>query len=215
LYGAFAVQHGAAKAAPAAGEGAPTSPKVHELVTLLADPTVQEWLKQEDEKKSAAEAPDSPENSVSSLMDARLGAIRDHIVALAAAVPDLPNQFERAVGLLQAKIPRRGTVVVLVLVFAGLGFGVEWLYRKATQKTRQRVDGLPMETVNDRLRLVAVRFAFAFGGVVAFGIGSFGPFLALDWPPLRERHQIRLPDRAGGRRGRHFRRDRRRRATRT
>jgi small-conductance mechanosensitive channel len=184
LYGAFAAQHGAAKAAPAGGEAA-TSPKVHELVTLLADPTVQEWLKQEDEKKSAAEAaPDAAENSVSQLMDARLGATREHIVALAAAVPDLPNQFERAVGLLQAAIPLRGTVVVLVLVFAGLGLGVEWLYRKTAQKTRQRVDGLPMETVNDRLRLVAVRFAFAFGGIVAFAIGSVGPFLALDWPPL-------------------------------
>jgi hypothetical protein len=117
-------------------------------------------------------------------MDARLGAIREHIVALAAAVPDLPNQFERAVGRLQAEIPRRGTVVVLVLVFAGLGLGVEWLYRKTTQKRRRRVDGLPMETVNDRLRLVAVHFAFAFGGVAAFAIGGVGPFLAFDWPPL-------------------------------
>jgi len=41
-----------------------------------------------------------------------------------------------------------------------------------------------METVNDRLRLVAARFAFAFGVVAAFAIGSIGPFLALDWPPL-------------------------------
>src|SRR5262245_10807696 len=40
-----------------------------------------------------------------------------------------------------------------------------------------------METVNGRLRLVAARLAFAFG-VVAFALGSIGPFLALDWPPL-------------------------------
>jgi small-conductance mechanosensitive channel len=73
---------------------------------------------------------------------------------------------------------------VLVLGFAGLGFVVEWLFRKTTQKTRQRLDGLPMETVNDRLRLVAARFAFAFGTVAAFALGSVGPFLALDWPPL-------------------------------
>jgi len=65
-----------------------------------------------------------------------------------------------------------------------LGYGLEWLFRKATQKTRQRLAGLPMEAVNDRLRLVAARFAFAFGVVVAFAIGSLGPFLALDWPPL-------------------------------
>jgi moderate conductance mechanosensitive channel len=73
---------------------------------------------------------------------------------------------------------------VLVLVFAGLGYGVEWLFRRATQKTRQRLDGLPMETVNDRLRLVAARFAFTFCSVVAFAIGSVGLFLALNWPPL-------------------------------
>ena len=65
-----------------------------------------------------------------------------------------------------------------------MGFGVEWLFRKATQKTRQRLDGLPMETVHDRLRLVAARFAFSFGVVVAFALGSLGPFFALDWPPL-------------------------------
>jgi len=41
-----------------------------------------------------------------------------------------------------------------------------------------------MERVNDRLRLVTARFAFASGIVVAFAIGSVGPFLALDWPPL-------------------------------
>jgi len=41
-----------------------------------------------------------------------------------------------------------------------------------------------MERVNDRLRLVTARFAFAFGIVAAFAIGSVGPFLALDWPPL-------------------------------
>ena len=33
----------------------------------------------------------------------------------------------------------------LVLAFAALGFGVEWLFRKATQKTRQRLAELPME----------------------------------------------------------------------
>jgi hypothetical protein len=41
-----------------------------------------------------------------------------------------------------------------------------------------------METVNDRLRLVGARFAFAFGSVVAFALGSIGPFVARGWPPL-------------------------------
>jgi moderate conductance mechanosensitive channel len=172
--------------ASSASETGATSPKIAELIALLADPKVRNWL----QKQSAAEAshnnkpPDAETNSVSHYFDTRVRAIREHIAALAATIPDLPNQFERAVGLLQAEIPTRGTVLLLVVVFAALGFGVEWLFRRATWKIRQRLDGLPMETVQDRLRLVAARFAFAFGVVVAFAIGSLGPFIALDWPPL-------------------------------
>ena len=42
-----------------------------------------------------------------------------------------------------------------------------------------------MKTVNGRLRLVAVRFALALGVVAAFVLGSVGPFLTLDWNPIR------------------------------
>ncbi|MBV8121091.1 MAG: mechanosensitive ion channel family protein, partial [Alphaproteobacteria bacterium] len=45
-------------------------------------------------------------------------------------------------------------------------------------------DSLPSETVKERLHIVALRFAFAVGLVVAFALGSIGPFLARDWPPL-------------------------------
>jgi moderate conductance mechanosensitive channel len=159
-------------------------PKNRLLLTLLADPTVQKWMEKQGLPAAAAPARDKPDESVSSYFDTRTREIREHLVALASTLPDLPNQFERGMGLLQAEIPRRGTVALLVLVFAGLGFGVEWLFRKTTQKPRQRLDGLPMETVNDRLRLIAARFAFAIGIVAAFAIGSVGPFLALDWPPL-------------------------------
>src|SRR5271167_2789032 len=183
LYAAHAAQSKGGKAT-ASEEGA-TSPAVAEFIALLGDPKVQKWL----EEQHAAEvspkpAPDAETDSVSDYFDSRIRGTREHITALASALPDLPNQFERGIGLLQAEIPRRGTVLLLVLVFAGLGFAVEWLFRKMTQKTRQRLAGLPMEAVNDRLRLVAARFAFAFGVVVAFAIGSLGPFLAFNWPPL-------------------------------
>jgi moderate conductance mechanosensitive channel len=65
------------------------------------------------------------------------------------------------------------------------GFGAEWLFRKITNRTRRHVDALPMETVNDRLRVIAVRFALALGMVAAFAVGSVGPFLSLDWNPTR------------------------------
>jgi moderate conductance mechanosensitive channel len=187
--GALAAQHAPATTVPPASAEA-TPAKIHELETLLADPKVQEWLKQQSEAKfAAASGQDIAEGSVSQALDTRIAAIREHIVDLARTVPDLPNQFARGRALVTADLGENGRVKALLLlaVFVGLGTGVEWLFRKATQRARGHLDALPSETVRGRVHLVALRFAFAVGLVAAFAIGSIGPFLALDWPPvLRE-----------------------------
>jgi len=185
LPGAFAAQPAIGKSAAKAEDT--TSAKVHDLLTLLADPKVQDWLEQQGKAKAAAESgQETADTSISHVFDVHLGAIREHIVALAAALPDLPNQFERAEAHVQADLGDRGRAKILLhlAVFVALGFGVEWLFRKATQGIRARLDIHPLDTVHDRLRVVAARFAFAFGLLVAFAIGSVGPFLALDWAPL-------------------------------
>ena len=163
-----------------------TPPQIQQLLTLLADPKVQAWLKQQNETKSAAGSGEAVAESVSHALDTRLAAIREHIVDLVRAVPDLPDQFERGRARVTADLGENGRVKALLLlaVFVGLGTGVEWLFRKATQRVRGHLDALPLETAKGRLHLVALRFAFAVGLVAAFALGSVGPFLALDWPPL-------------------------------
>jgi moderate conductance mechanosensitive channel len=186
-HGALAAQHPGTSAAAQNGtsRAAPTPPKLDELMLWLADPQVQAWLKQQHATEASQKGAGKPEtSSVSHYLVSRLRQTREHIAALVGALPGLPDQFARGYGLLQTQIPQRGTVALLVFVFAGLGIAVEWLFRKTTQKTRERLDALPMETVNDRLRLVGARFAFAFGSVLAFALGSIGPFLARSWPPL-------------------------------
>jgi moderate conductance mechanosensitive channel len=184
-----ALTSGAAAAAnrsAAASDGA-TPPQIQQLLNLLADPKVEAWLKQQNEAKSAAgSGGEIVEQSVSHVLDTHLGAIREHILALARTIPDVPNQFERGHALISADLGNRGRVEVLLLLalFVGLGTVVEWLFRKATERIRGHLDALPLETVRGRLHLVALRFAFAFGLVAAFGLGSIGPFLAFDWPPL-------------------------------
>jgi moderate conductance mechanosensitive channel len=162
------------------------SPKqIQELTTLLADPKVRNWLEQQAKAEAASERA-ATEESVSQALDSRLAAIREHIVALADTVPDLPNQYERGHDLVTADLGEHGRTKALLLlaVFVGLGAGVEWLFRKATQRARNHLDTLPSETVRERLHLVALRLAFAVGLVVAFALGSIGPFLAFDWPPM-------------------------------
>jgi moderate conductance mechanosensitive channel len=162
------------------------SPKqIQELTTLLADPKVRNWLEQQAKAEAASERA-ATEGSVSQALDSRLTAIREHIVAVAGTVPDLPNQFEQAHDRVTADLGKHGRTKALLLlaVFIGLGAGVEWLFRKATQRSRGHLDTLSSETVIGRLHIIALRFAFAVGLVVAFALGSIGPFLALDWPPL-------------------------------
>jgi moderate conductance mechanosensitive channel len=173
---------------PAASAKSEATPeKIQELMTLLADPKVRDWLEQESKAEAAqARESDGEASSISHEFDAHLAAVRVHIVALGAALPDLPNQFGKAAALVSADLGDHGRVEALLLlaVFVGLGFGVEWLFRKATERVRRNLDEHPLETVNDRLRVVASRFAFAVGVVGAFALGSVGAFLAFEWPPL-------------------------------
>jgi small-conductance mechanosensitive channel len=183
--GVGAATHAGA-AAPASGSASEKEappPEVAALLTLLADPKVREWLERQ-HPGQAASKPAAPPESFSGLADSRIAAIREHFVALSGAVPEFPSQLGQAMTRLESQIPFRGSVLLLVLAFAAFGIGVEWLFRKATQKTRQRVDSLPMADVNDRLRVVAARFVFAFVTLVAFGVGCLGPFLVFGWPPL-------------------------------
>ena len=171
---------------PAASAKSEATPeKIQQLMALLADPKVRDWLEQESKAEAASEH-GVTEESVSQALDGRLAAMREHIVALGAAVPDLPNQFDRGHDLVTADLGEHGRTKALLLlaVFVGLGVGVEWLFRKTTQRARNHLDTLPSETVRERLHIVALRFAFAVGLVVAFALGSIGPFLAFDWPPL-------------------------------
>ncbi len=186
LTGAYgASKTGSSQAATSAAQDPPA--QVRALLNLLADPTTQKWLEKQGLPKAAApQTHGASKVSVSDYFSSRVAAVRAHIVGLTVMLPDLPNQFKHAAGLVTAELGRGGRIKVLLLVavFVTLGFGVEWLFRRATARIRRRLDGLPLDTVNDRLRVVAVRFAFAIGLVVAFAVGSIGAFLAFDWPPL-------------------------------
>src|SRR6266702_3371654 len=65
-------------AAPKAEDTTPT--KIHELLTLLSDPKVREWLEKQSEAKAAADSAPA-DVSVSRYFDARLADTRTHIVA--------------------------------------------------------------------------------------------------------------------------------------
>jgi hypothetical protein len=105
ISGIFAATHKGSGGSSSASEDEATSPQVAEFIALLGDPKVRKWLEEQRHAAEASEKPKPHEETVSEYIDSRIGAIREHIGALAAALPGLPNQFEEAVGLIRAEIP--------------------------------------------------------------------------------------------------------------
>ncbi|MDW6021238.1 mechanosensitive ion channel family protein [Mesorhizobium sp. BAC0120] len=80
----------------------------------------------------------------------------------------------------------RGASAVLLplFFFAGLGFGLEWLFWRVTPGFRQKTIATSLDTVEERLRAAGRRVLFGLGVLLSFAAGSIGAFLLLDWPPL-------------------------------
>jgi small-conductance mechanosensitive channel len=188
VVGAFSTHVLAQKSAPAAEPPA----KVQELLKLLDDPAVRDWLAQQKAGTAAAQAAPPAESApakemgASSYFAGRIAAIREHMTALVAALPTLPDQFATAGRNLSREFQDRGLIKILLLiaVFIGLGFGAERLFYWIAKGIEAWIIALPLDTVGQRLLAVAVRLAYGLGMVTSFAIGSVGGFLALDWPPL-------------------------------
>ena len=119
-------------------------------------------------------------------MSARVDAVRGHLADLTGAVPGMPAEFAHAADVFQDRLggKRPARILTLLAAFVALGFGFEALFSRATRRIRENLDRHPVETVGDRVRLVAERAAFALGSVVAYAVGSIGAFLVFHWPGL-------------------------------
>jgi small-conductance mechanosensitive channel len=113
-------------------------------------------------------------DSVAAWLDARIDALREHLIALIHAVPGLPGAFARVQEALMQEWQARGpgTVAGLIVGFIGLGFIVEALYRRFVPRSEAQ-----------RLRLIALELARELGALAVFTIGSTALFLSFDWPP--------------------------------
>ena len=172
---------------PAPGAGPEPPPRVRELLDLLGDPGVRDWLEaQRTARQAPAPAAPSEEARIEGYFATPVAAIRQHFASLAAAFPMLPADFEQARARLVADLQDRGLLEILLLLcgFVALGFGAEWLFWRVTAGAHERLRELDLTTVGDRLRAVATRLAFGIGRVTAFALGSIAPFLPFHWPPM-------------------------------
>jgi small-conductance mechanosensitive channel len=170
--------------AQSAAAGPQIPPKVGELIDLLQDPAVRQWL--EKQQAMPAPAPAEQESGLTRFAANRIDAVQKHFGGMAAALPQLPSEFSKAAARLRSEIGQHGIakLVFWLAVFAGLGWGARWLYWRWTAGLRNWLNTARMDSTAERLLALGVRSICLLGRVVAFAIGSIGAFMLFGWPPM-------------------------------
>ncbi|HWA51149.1 MAG TPA: hypothetical protein VG742_22970, partial [Dongiaceae bacterium] len=187
---ALLLTSGAACAQDAPADAAETPPhQVQLLLDLLRDPAVQQWLEQQprsDEATVAAEQPPPAQSSAGGYFAHRLEVLRGNMALLGAAFPKLPGELESAWIILSLEFQEHGlwSVLLLILIFVGVGFACVWGYWRLTTGFRNWIIAGEIRTVGDRLRAMVARLTFGTGWALSFAIGSIGAFLCFHWPLL-------------------------------
>jgi small-conductance mechanosensitive channel len=115
-------------------------------------------------------------------LDGRIEALREHVLALVAAVPSLPAELARVGEVFAEEVARnRGRVLLLAVAFVLLGVALEALFRRLLKQAE-----------GAGLRVLGLRAARSIGAVAAFAVGSAVAFLAFDWPPQARRAVLGL-----------------------
>ncbi|HWT96919.1 MAG TPA: mechanosensitive ion channel family protein [Terriglobales bacterium] len=177
----------------------PDPAKLRQLVDLLNDPGIKAWLANGSQPAPAANASKTPAASAANMpnmgmsgfelaqsIDANIAVTRNFLRELVASAPMLPSELNKAWQVLSVDLEQQGVIgVILALtLFIALGFGFERLFRWATTGFRNRMIATDLGSARNRFRAASHRLIYGLGIVVAFGMGSIGAFLLLDWQPL-------------------------------
>ncbi|RWC52744.1 MAG: mechanosensitive ion channel family protein [Mesorhizobium sp.] len=153
--------------------------KARQFLDLLSDPEVKVWL----EGKIPAAAEESPAPSLADAISSWELAVRARLVALTDAIPRIPQELANAAGIVSRDVNsgRPGLVILILTVLTVIGFGAEWVVRRALALGGSDGTVDPGHAV---LSEVAALLTFALAGI--------GSFLAFEWPPLLRRIVLTL-----------------------
>ncbi|WP_180943817.1 mechanosensitive ion channel domain-containing protein [Sinorhizobium mexicanum] len=175
-------------AAQPASVAAPPAEDLRKLVDLLQRPDIQAWLQSQTASRQVETQGSAEFANAREIIVGRLNAARAFVHDMATVIPTLPAELDRARVALMTEMRDQGSfaAVLPLIFFLTLGFGLEWLYWRATSGFRKRMIARHLDTVDDRLRAAGSRILYGLGVLLAFAVGSIGAFLLFAWPSLLE-----------------------------
>jgi small-conductance mechanosensitive channel len=166
----------------------PPPEKVDQLIKLLADPAVRDWLAKQLPAATAPDvgAADTPPAMEQSMVSSALDRIKHHLGRIAMAWPALPAKFERTSDILMVEFADHGVagIAFIIAIFVAVGVALAYLVFRLSRPLRLWIIALPRNTPQGRLKKFAGRALFVSLMIGAFIFGSAGTFLMFDWPPL-------------------------------
>ncbi len=169
----------------------PAPEKVRELIQLMNEPEVKQWLGAQLNNQLAASAPGTSDGDQMFVLSGMLGHTRHHLEVVSGAAMTLPYEVMTA----SEKLEREGRAVgilriiiqVVILFFMGLVAELAVARFINTKHMRRTERAAAIET-----ELQAARFQFLGGVVPAIihALVTLVPLLAFDWPPAIESFAI-------------------------
>lgn len=162
-------------------------PKVEEVLKLLSDPDVQQWMKARRAHEVAEAETAQAAGGVTAFLARRIEALRSHLNALAAVPGGLPAELAQASEALKEAAGAQGVWKLVLLGTVGLltGFSAQALCQRTISNWLNRFSSTEMVgAVNVRLRLFCWRFASGLVAAIAFAAGAIGFFMLFNWPVL-------------------------------
>lgn len=181
-----------AQSTAAAQPSAPPPDKVRELIQLMNEPDVKQWLAAQLNNQPAAVSDPAPaDGDQMSVLSGMLGHTRRHLEIVSGAAMTLPYQVMAASEKLEGEGRAVGLVriVVQILILFFLGLVAELaVARFINTKHMQRA----AKAAGTETELQAARFQFLGGVVPAIihALVTLVPLLAFDWPPAIESFAI-------------------------
>ncbi len=202
LFCLFALAAPAAVSAQNAAASQPVAPppdKVRELIQLMNEPDVRQWLTTQlnsqpapaSDKPAPTGDPAPADGNQMSVLSGMLGHTRHHLELVSGAAMTLPYEVMTASEKLEGEGKSVGLVRIIVqivlLFFLGLVAELA-VARFINTKHMQRTE----KAAGTETELQAARFQFLGGVVPAIihGLVTLVPLLAFDWPPAIENFAI-------------------------
>lgn len=186
------VQRAPAAAAAETTPAPPAATDVQDLLRILGDPRVVEWLKEAAEASPAAPGEDGA--SLRAAVEHRLAAARQRMADLATAWSNFPLVPEVLADAWRSQLSRGDALrsLTYVIIFVFVGGGLEWLFWQYLHPTLVRIEHTAPRGLMRRLSAATARLFLQALAIAVFSIGSVGVFLSFVWPGFLERVVVNL-----------------------